>query len=158
MASCLHSRLEGFEGIVSGCVGLLTDLILFDLADIIELVLDRLATLIDHVYSHVCFWVVAAQSCFIIRHLRHGLTLLVLQLKAHISWVSTEFPLKEVLALCDRPVKIKANLWEESTFHVCMCRVEFHNDGRCRDYILIHCFNHFYYLFFLLIPKELSVL
>ena len=107
MASCLHPRLKCAERIVSGRIRLFTDLIFFDLAYVVELVSNRVTAIIDHVDGHVWLRVIAAQSCVGVHHLSHGLTLLILQLKAHVIWIGAELPFEELLALRDAPVEIE---------------------------------------------------
>lgn len=117
MACSLHFSLERSEGIIPCGVGLLRDLVLLHLADIIEVVHDCITTLVDHVYGEIGLRAIAAQSRFVIHHLGHSLTLLVLQLKAHVGRVGAEFPFKEVFALGDGPISIESKLREESSFH-----------------------------------------
>jgi len=123
MTSCLHPCLKSAERIVSGCVRLLTDLILFDLAYVVKLICDCVATVIDHMDSHVWLRVIAAQSCIRVHHLCHGLALLILELEAHVIWIGAELAFEELLALGDGPVKIEAQLGQERTLHAGVRRI-----------------------------------
>ena len=117
MSSSLHPLLKCAERIVTGRICLLTDLILFDLAYVVKLVSDRVTAIIDHVDGHVRLRVIAAQSCVGVHHLSYCLTLLILQLEAHVIWVGTKLPFEELLAFRDAPVEIETQLWEERAIH-----------------------------------------
>ena len=123
MASCLHPRFKRAEGIIAGRIRLLTDLILFDLAYVVKLVSDGVATVINHMDGHVGLGVVAAQRGIGVHHLRHGLALLVLQLEAHVIWICAKLALEELLALGDAPVEIETKLGEERAVHTSVRRI-----------------------------------
>ena len=75
MASGQHASFKGTESIITLSICLLTDLVFLDLADIIELIVEVLSTLIDHMYSVALLRVVFAESLVIIHHLRNWLCL-----------------------------------------------------------------------------------
>ena len=123
MTCCLHPCLKCTESVVACCVSLLTNLILFNLANVIKLICDRVAALINHMDSHVWLRVIAAQSCIRVHHLCHGLALLILELEAHVIWIGAELAFEELLALGDGPIEIEAQLGQERTLHAGVRRI-----------------------------------
>ena len=123
VASGLHTCLEGPESVISLSVGLFANLILFNLANVIELVSDCVTALVDDMDSKVCFRVVGSESRLIIDHLRYRLTLCVLELQSHIIGVCTELALEECLAFRYGPIEVESQFWEEGALHTGMSRI-----------------------------------
>eukprot|EP00354_Favella_ehrenbergii_P001753 CAMPEP_0170466108 /NCGR_PEP_ID=MMETSP0123-20130129/10196_1 /TAXON_ID=182087 /ORGANISM="Favella ehrenbergii, Strain Fehren 1" /LENGTH=184 /DNA_ID=CAMNT_0010732163 /DNA_START=234 /DNA_END=788 /DNA_ORIENTATION=+ len=110
VAGILHALLERSDGVVALAVGLFANLVLLDLADVVELVGDGAATLVNDVHGEAFLWAVLAQRLHWVHQVAHDLPLPVLELQAHVGWVRAELPLEELLALSDVPVEVEAQL------------------------------------------------
>ena len=118
-----HLLLELAERVLTIVIGLLRDLILLNLADIVDLLQERVRVVVDHMDSVVILSAVVLQALFVVAHLHKEGARGIFELKCHILSLGSETSLKLLLDLEEwqTPVKsdfLKIHVSEHGVGHI----------------------------------------